>query len=91
MRLSVYSPTTTTATTIMIIFYSLILLIPAILASPVYQRQNITSPTSTTAQVTIGGPDHPVEINGTVNTTTNLDQYFNIPFAKPRMSPDNKW
>lgn len=93
MRLSVYSPTTTTATTIMIIFYSLILLIPAILASPVYQRQNISSPSNTTAppKVTIGGLDHPVEITGTVNTATNLDQYFNIPFAKPRMSPDNKW
>jgi len=77
----------------MIIFYSLILLIPAILASPVYQRQNISSPSNTTAppKVTIGEPDHPVEITGTVNTATNLDQYFNIPFAKPRMSPDNKW
>jgi len=85
--LSFHSPITTTIIPNMIISYSLLLLIPAILASPVYQRQNITSPTSTTAQVTIGGPDHPVEINGTVNTTTNLDQYFNIPFAKPRTSP----
>jgi hypothetical protein len=71
----------------MIIRYSLILLIPAILASPVFPRQNATSPLNATAKVTIGGPDHPVEITGTVNTATNLDQYFNIPFAKPRTSP----
>jgi hypothetical protein len=73
----------------MIIQASFILLIPAILASPVYQRQNITGPgnTSTNPKVTIGGPDHPVEVTGTVNTATHLDQYFNIPFAKPRTSP----
>jgi hypothetical protein len=66
-----------------------ILLIPVILASPVYQRQNITSSGNTTAnpKVIIGGTDHPVEITGTVNTAANLDQYYNIPFAKPRKSP----
>jgi len=71
------------------IYHYLVLLIPAILANPVFRRQNLTDPSSTTGppRVTIGGPDHPVEITGTVNTATNLDQYFNIPFAKPRMSP----
>ena len=89
IRSSFHSPTTTPITTDMIGFHSLILLIPAILAGPVYQRQNITNPSNTTAppKVTIGGPDHPVVITGIVNTATNLDQYFNIPFAKPRTSP----
>jgi hypothetical protein len=70
----------------MIVQYSLILFIPVILANPVYQRQNITNSLNATAKVTIGSPDHPVKITGTFNTATNLDQYFNIPFAKPRTS-----
>lgn len=62
--------------------YYIALLIPGVLASPVFQRQ--VTPTSATPKVTISGPDHPVEITGIVNTAANLDQYFNIPFAKPR-------
>lgn len=69
--------------TIMIPYY-LALLVPAVFASPVFQRQNTTSPVTAPPKVTIGGPDHPVEITGIINTAANLDQYFNIPFAKPR-------
>jgi hypothetical protein len=71
----------------MIIHYYLALLISAILASPVSQRQAASDNTTAPPKVTIGGPDEPVEITGVVNTAANLDQYFNIPFAKPRELP----
>lgn len=74
----------------MITFQLILLILPIALGSPILGRQAPGSSNSTSGpapKVTIGGSDHPVEITGTFNSYANLDQYFNIPFAKPRMSP----
>lgn len=63
-----------------------LLLTPVALAIPAVQRQDQgpVPPNATVPKVTIGGFDKHIEVVGTVNTQLGLDQYFNIPFAKPR-------
>jgi hypothetical protein len=82
--------THSTFTSVMILLDLILLLRPIANGSPATRRQSTnetTSPVDGTApKVTIGGPDHPVEITGSISVGTNLDQYFNIPFAKARKS-----
>lgn len=75
----------------MIVFKLALVLLPFAQGVPAAKRQAsvpVSNDTSSplTAKVILGGPDHPTEVIGTVNTDLNLDQYFNIPFAKARKS-----